>query len=364
MNKLLYALSAMLIAVSIASCTGPQGAVGPLGPQGPLGSCCQERKDGVFPSGGVMPGRLAFDGDHIWVANGFKDEGSLVGSLAKVRIRDGTLLGTYLSGEPLAGYGPVPRRLAFDGANVWVGNLSGKTLAKIRASDGVLLGSYQHPGVVMELVFDGANIWVAFAAPDALIKLQPNDGEIIGTYSFGGVKPQAMAFDGANIWVASVKTDTILADGLLTKIQKSDGAVKGTYFSGGRVPSALAFDGANIWVAHRDIPPPPYSDTNTYFHTVSKIRASDGTFLGLSSSGGYRTVALAFDGANIWVANGESDSVGKIRARDGKFLGTYPSGGVWPDALAFDGASIWVANGHSNTIAAKCVWCCYRKECP
>ena len=383
MNRLCHAISGVLIAVSVAACVGPQGRLGALEPcgasgsQGSMCSCCQGRTDGVFPSGGRVPHKLLFDGEHLWDANG--RNGELAGILAKVRVRDGRVLDTYPSGNPDPG--SIPQVMAFDGVNVWVGNLGGKPVARIRANDGAL-DSYSpllstpelvsafdgQPGTPLALAYDGASIWVAFyvnpTKPNVVVKLRTSDGAVLKTYSINGGAPAAMTFDGTYVWVAHTRTHTILADGQLTKIHKSDGSVMGPYSSGGRTPAALTFDRANIWVAHRDIPPPPYNDMNTYFHTISKIRASDGTFLGLSPSGGYRTVALTYDGANIWVANGESDSVSKIRARDGVLLATYPSCGAWPNGLAFDGASIWVANGHSDTIAAKCVWCCYKKECP
>ena len=51
-------------------------------------------------------------------------------------------------------------------------------------------------------------------------------------------------------------------------------------------------------------------------------------------------LALAFDGANIWVANGGLlGGVTKLRASDGASLGTFAVG-VKPNALAFDGANM------------------------
>ena len=60
--------------------------------------------------------------------------------------------------------------------------------------------------------------------------------------------------------------------------------------------------------------------------------------------------AVAFDGANIWVANSGSNNVTKLRASDGANLGTFAVGSV-PDGVAFDGANIWVANIFSNAVS-------------
>ncbi len=47
--------------------------------------------------------------------------------------------------------------------------------------------------------------------------------------------------------------------------------------------------------------------------------------------------SVAFDGANIWVANSGSNTVSKVRPSDGPILGTYTVG-TSPQGLAFDGA--------------------------
>jgi len=101
-------------------------------------------------------------------------------------------------------------------------------------------------------------------------------------------------------------------------------------FPSGVDPMALAFDGASMWVA------------NYGAGTVAKLRASDGQNLG-SFPVGRGPLALAFDGANVWVANQLDGTVSKLRASDGLLLGTFPAG-VRPTAMAFDGAFLWVAS--------------------
>ena len=59
---------------------------------------------------------------------------------------------------------------------------------------------------------------------------------------------------------------------------------------------------------------------------------------------------VAFDGANIWVANFSSNTVSKLRASDGAPLGTFTVG-TFPYGIAFDGANIWVANQFSDTVS-------------
>jgi hypothetical protein len=107
-------------------------------------------------------------------------------------------------------------------------------------------------------------------------------------------------------------------------------------FAVGSDPFAVAFDGANIWVA------------NTGGNNVTKLRASDGANLGTFAVGS-NPRAVAFDGANIWVANAGGNNVTKLRASDGANLGTFAVSN--PSAVAFDGANIWVANaGGDNNV--------------
>ncbi|MCH7979447.1 MAG: hypothetical protein IH935_10780 [Acidobacteria bacterium] len=62
--------------------------------------------------------------------------------------------------------------------------------------------------------------------------------------------------------------------------------------------------------------------------------------------------AVAFDGTNIWVANGVTNNVTKLRASDGANLGSFAVGND-PTGVAFDGANIWVANTPNNTVSKR-----------
>jgi hypothetical protein len=72
---------------------------------------------------GTNPSGVAFDGESMWTANNGD------GTVSKVRVTDGEILGTFKVGG-----GPIG--LVFDGANIWVTNDAGNTMSKLRASDG------------------------------------------------------------------------------------------------------------------------------------------------------------------------------------------------------------------------------------
>jgi hypothetical protein len=107
-------------------------------------------------------------------------------------------------------------------------------------------------------------------------------------------------------------------------------------FTVGANPTGVAFDGANIWIA------------NSGSNTVTKLLAATGMAVGTYTVGSNPT-GVAFDGANIWVANSASDTVTKLLAASGAVVGTYAVG-IVPIGIAFDGANIWVTNSGSNTV--------------
>ena len=78
----------------------------------------------------------------------------------------------------------------------------------------------------------------------------------------------------------------------------------GTY-SVGASPIGVAFDGANIWVAN-------YGGNDT----VTKLQANNGNLVGTYTVGTH-PFGVAFDGTHIWVTNQDDNSVTKLRARDG-----------------------------------------------
>ena len=113
----------------------------------------------------------------------------------------------------------------------------------------------------------------------------------------------------------------------------------GLDFAVGTSPRHLAFDGANIWVA------------NAASDNVTKLRASDGANLGTFAVC-CGPQGVAFDGANIWVTGAANNAVTKLRAGDGATLGTFAVGSN-PFGVAFDGTNIWATNFNSNTVSKR-----------
>ena len=104
-------------------------------------------------------------------------------------------------------------------------------------------------------------------------------------------------------------------DGLPATAGQRAGSYTVETFRVGLAPFGLAFDGANIWVA------------NSGSDTVTKLRASDGVVLGTFSVGDNPS-CIAFDGANVWITNSLGNSVTRLRASDGAHRGTFSVGGA------------------------------------
>jgi DNA-binding beta-propeller fold protein YncE len=52
----------------------------------------------------------------------------------------------------------------------------------------------------------------------------------------------------------------------------------------------------------------------------------------------------------MWISDDSGSTVTKLRAADGLNLGKFSTGSA-PEGLAFDGANIWVANAGSGTVS-------------
>jgi hypothetical protein len=199
-------------------------------------------------------------------------------------------------------------------------------LSVVSAPNGVVTtGSYANPSWITSL--DGNKLTAGTAVK-----------------SVNGLTDNVTLAAGNNVTITpSGNTLTISAGAGVTSQQYNPNQVallrwyaarNGINFPIGVNPQEMAFDGSNIWVV------------NGGSNSVTKFSASDGTVLGTYSVGSGPNEVL-FDGANIWVAN-ISGSLTKLRASDGAFLATIPIDK--PTGLTFDGTFIWVANNNSGTL--------------
>jgi DNA-binding beta-propeller fold protein YncE len=80
-------------------------------------------------------------------------------------------------------------------------------LTKLLASSGAVVGTFTVGSGAEGVAFDGANIWVGDQFNNNVTKFRASDGSTIGV--FNTVNPVGIAFDGANVWVANGAGNTV-----------------------------------------------------------------------------------------------------------------------------------------------------------
>ena len=223
--------------------------------------------------------------------------------------------------------GAYPNQMAFDGTNIWVTSYQNTSVTVLRASDGAFVRAVPVGGQNIAIAFDGTYIWVVVEGYTftGLTRVRAADGTVEGSYSLGNHYLSNILYDGENIWVCTT-------DSLLIKLRASDAAVLGRRRLSSDISYslAMAFDGANVWV------------TNAYLNSVTKVRASDGIIQGTYDTGEF-PAGIAFDGAKVWIVNNRDGTLSVLRAHDGTFLATVPVA-EGPVDVKFDGHHIWVSS--------------------
>lgn len=191
--------------------------------------------------------------------------------------------------------------LTFDGANIWVGISDNPVILKFRASDGALLGMFSLPGIAQHLAFDREHIWVAYG--DKLVSLRPSDGVILEVVDLGN---QIQGIAAANFWIW-----VTLSNGTVRRVIPFEDVTFGPY-TVGIDPRGIAFDGANMWVA------------NSGERSVTKLRFSDGAALGSFAEclNCGNPLQVAFDGVQMWVTT-TTGHLKMYRVSDGREVGNH-----------------------------------------
>ena len=264
---------------------------------------------------GKTPRGILFDGQHLWVANcgdgtvsciPIEQTSSLIPQPGKAITRTVTTTGTTTVTTE-----STPFYLAFDGENVWATDRDAGALWRLPAKscskpdsdadqdsriENVMIGDdtkqFDQP---FGIIFDGTYIWVANRDSNEVMRLDPDEcqgstckkARIIEVGDQGS-QPSNLAYDGKYVWVTLQGTNQVV------RIDAETSRPVGQPIPVGRIPLGIAFDGANIWVA------------NNEDESVSRLRGSDGELLETFDTGGAAS-RIAFDGKFIWITNYSSD---------------------------------------------------------
>jgi YVTN family beta-propeller protein len=309
---------------SVMAARGATGAQGPGSPQLSKANIAKLRWDqdparGQTVTVGSGPQLDAFDGTNIWVGN------ISAGTLSKIVAATGAVT------TPTTGLNE-PEGIAFDGTNLWVANFGNNTVSEVRPSDGAVLHTVAGFNGPFGVAFDGTKVWVTNEGTNTASRINPSGTPAIDGTATVGNSPEGIAFDGTHLWVANRN------DGTVSEIDPASAATIGSPISVGSFPRAVAFDGDHVWVA------------NQTGNTVSKIDPTAATVV-KTVTVGTQPLGLAFDGTHLWVTNFTDGTVSKIDPTTDAVVTVGGDTFLSPVGIAFDGADMWVVNLGTNTVS-------------
>ena len=269
--------------------------------------------------------------------------------VAKVRISDGSVLGTFTIAP-----NTLPYNVAFDGTNVWV-SMDGATDVKnllVVNSSGVVAASYATGGAPIPadpMIFDGTYIWVQTGGVGTVNKLNLS-GTVLASYTpasnhqgYGDCK--SLCFTGTYIW---------FSDQLQNLWQITRNAVLVMEFAAGTYPDpngtgelgGPVYDGQGcLWM------------NDLHFRAsgiVNKINANNGALIGTFNAGVGPT-AMASDGQRIWILNtdGTNNSVTILQQSNGALIGTFNIAVHGPNLwsyISWDGTNMWATTSDGRIV--------------
>jgi hypothetical protein len=214
----------------------------------------------------------------------------------------------------------VPREIASDGRDFWVVSNPASRVTRVRGSDGKLLGTWNVAPVRSPVLAARGRVFVT--TDQTLAMLDPTPPSYTDVANLGDDLLDGLAYDGGRIWVSGRFS---IGVAIVTPGPTIPWTVT-TVTTGFSFPHDLLYDGANIWCV--DAPGLLKLDANAaILQTVTMAEAA-------------RPV---FDGTNIWVPNGGSNTVTVVRASTGAVLTTLTGNGLnVPQYSAFDGQRVLV----------------------
>jgi hypothetical protein len=179
---------------------------------------------------------LAFDGSRFWTAN--------LGSPGSVSIITPGASLPWTVTTVTAGFSSFgPGGILYDGANIWVTDLSAGKLFKLDGGGGILLTVTV--GSTPEVsVFDGTSIWVPNDGSDSVSVVRASTGAVLATLTGNGINaPTGSAFDGERVLVVNGGGDSV------SLWKAADLTSLGTFDLGaGTQPLFACSDGVNFWI--------------------------------------------------------------------------------------------------------------------
>ncbi|HHV74982.1 MAG TPA: hypothetical protein GXX41_10175 [Thermoanaerobacterium sp.] len=130
--------------------------------------------------------------------------------------------------------GTYPRGLAWDGTNIWIGDINSNKIYKISPSDRTVISSFSF-SKPYGIAWDGSYLWVTTTVDNKIYKVDPNSGTILSSFTGPTTNYSIpVAHDKQNLYINDSST--------FYKIDPATGKVKSKYYAALSC-SALTWDG-------------------------------------------------------------------------------------------------------------------------
>jgi YVTN family beta-propeller protein len=220
-----------------------------------------------------------------------------------------------------------PGGIAVSNGAVWVTNTGSNTVSHLDPKSRSVVDSIDVGKSPVGITVGAGAVWVANSGERSVSRIDPRTGRVTATIAVGN-GPLAVAFGAGGVWVANT------GDGTVLRIDPTTGTA-GKPVSVGALPDSLAVDDHGLWVASQD------------GATVSHLDPTTGAALTAPIPVGTHPAAIVIGGGSVWVANQGDGTVSRIDPATDRVIGLVTVGGA-PTSLAFDGRNLWVADGLSG----------------
>ena len=215
-----------------------------------------------FPTPGIWPGGLAWDGGHFWICS-IVNSNSLSYNIFKA-----TLTGEIVDSLPMPDSSLIcGGGLEWDGSNLWLADEQSATLFKIDTSTGIAIEQFNLPSYGYSdpngfgLAWDGEYLWHSQYGDSAMIfKLDPTNGQVIS--SFTPPKNSILGITYVEDYLYGINGEPIFDDSTnqlldwnatIYKFETSSGIVLDSLYWEIPYPLGLVWDGSYFWNISSDI---------------------------------------------------------------------------------------------------------------
>ncbi len=226
--------------------------------------------------------------------------------------------------------GNNPQGIAYDGTNVYVTNKTDDTVSVISAASKSVVDTVTVGADPISVAAGGGKVWVANSGDDTVSVIDPANSFAVTTVTVGD-SPEGVVFDGVNIYVTNRLSNN------MSVIDPATETVT-TTVAAGTSPTEVLYDGTYLWIVNNR------NSVRVTNPTTGAQVAMVPTLAGIRG--------LAYDGNYVYVSRSGIGQLDVISPLEYKVAGSIVNTiGAFPFGIVFTGANIFVANQNSDTVS-------------